>query len=86
MAAVFTFAWVVTLTALFVAASGVWGARGRSRWRAIAYLPVLILALVALAYLVAKFVYEEIVPCATVDSFYCDFDATQHRNLFGWEF
>ena len=49
-------------------------------------LPVVALFGLLLAYLVAKVIYEEIVPCVAVDRRYCDFASTQYRNLFGWEF
>ena len=86
MAGVFTVVWVATLAALVLCVKGFWSARHHKRWRALGYVPLIVLCGVVLAYLVAKLVYEEIVPCVAVDPRHCDVDSTQHRNLFGWKF
>ena len=86
MAGVFTLLFLVVGGGLFVSVAAyvsVWRGEGRpcNRW-----LPLMVLFAIPMAYLVAKVVYEEVIPCATVDATYCDFDSTQYRNLFGWEF
>jgi len=82
---------VFTVVFLLVAALVVIGVRGyvragRRRWLRNPYLPVVLVAVVLSAYLAVKVAYEEIYPCYLVDEVYCDYDSTQYRNLFGWEF
>jgi fatty acid desaturase len=86
MAAVFALAFLLVGGAFAVAAALYVGAvRDGRRHLNLFLVPVLLVGIV-LAYLIAKVVYEEVLPCATVDARYCDYDSTQYRNLFGWEF
>ena len=86
MAAVFTLLFVLVVVA-FLASLWLYHALRVDHPRAaIGCLPVVALVGLLLAYLVAKVIYEEIIPCVAVDARYCDFASTQYRNLFGWEF
>jgi hypothetical protein len=86
MAAVFTLLFVLVVVG-FVASLWLYRVLRVSNPRAAAgCLPVLAVVGLALAYLVAKVIYEEIIPCVAVDRRYCDFASTQYRNLFDWEF
>ncbi len=86
MAAVFTLAWLVVLVGFGLS---VWAAvyskreDGRVAWPAV---PLVLIFTLLLAYLAVKLMYEEILPCLTVDERYCEFSSTQYWNLFGWEF
>lgn len=83
MALVFTSLFVLAVAAMIAAIIG-WedvGAAGR-----VARGFVAVAGAVAVAVLLAKFVYEELSPCISVDRFYCDFMSTQYHNMFGWEF
>lgn len=86
MAAVFTMIWLVVLAGLVASVVGV--VRSRTDKNAYARWLVSVVAVftILLIYLVVKFVYEEIIPCMSIDDRYCDFGSTQYRNLFGWEF
>jgi hypothetical protein len=86
VAGVFTFAFVVVGVGLF---GSIWVFRNRAEWGGrwtYGCLPFVVVFGVLLAYLVTKFVDEELYPCVSVDSKYCDFDLTQYHNLFGWVF
>ncbi len=85
MAAVFSVAWLIVLAGLGLSVWAVIHSKrddGRVAWPAV---PLVLVFTLLLAYLVAKLIYEEILPCATVDPQYCAFGSTQYRNLFGWE-
>ena len=86
MAAVFTMVLLAVVAGLCLALVGCAGHRRRGGKLVNRYLPLVVLFGIAMAYLVAKVVYEELIPCLFVDAKYCDFDSTQYRNLFGWEF
>jgi hypothetical protein len=86
MAAVFTMVFLAVGAGLSMALVGYASHRRRGGKLLNRYLPLVGLYGIAMAYLVAKVVYEELIPCIFVDAKYCDFDSTQYRNLFGWEF
>ncbi len=86
MAAVFTLAWLIVLAGFGLSVWAVIRTKlddSRIAWPAV---PLVLVFTLLLAYLVAKLIYEEILPCTTVDARYCAFSSTQYRNLFGWEF
>jgi hypothetical protein len=86
VAGVFTFAFVVVGVGLF---GSIRVFRNRAEWGGrwtYGCLPFAVVFGVLMAYLVTKFVYEELYPYVAVDSKCCDFDSTQYHNLFGWEF
>ncbi|CAA9584327.1 MAG: hypothetical protein AVDCRST_MAG59-5262 [uncultured Thermomicrobiales bacterium] len=82
MGGVFVCVGLLAFAALVVLAS----AFRRGRLPRVALAVVIVPFALLLAYLVAKLLYEEIIPCVAVDPKYCDFFSTQYRNLFGWEF
>jgi hypothetical protein len=86
MAAVFTLLFVLVLVGFAALLRSYRATRIGNPRVGFGCLPVLALVGLLLAYLVAKVIYEEIVPCVAVDRRYCDFASTQYRNLFGWEF
>ena len=85
MAAVFTVLFIVGAAGFGYGMKGYLSSRGHRSRLGNRYLPVVILFGVLIAYLVAKLIYEEVIPCTFVDDRYCDFDSTQYWNLFGWE-
>lgn len=86
MAAAFTLAWLFVLGGGAISVLLYQGERSDSRRIVNRYLPLVVIFAVLLTYLVAKLFYEELIPCWTVDEYYCDYGSTQYRNLFGWEF
>ena len=86
MAAVFTLLFIIGAAGFGYAAKRYLSSRGHRRRLVNRYLPLVILFGLVMDYLVAKLIYEELIPCTFVDDRYCDFDSTQYWNLFGWEF
>ena len=86
MAAVFALLFVVTVGGFLASLRLHCDRRADDPKAGIGCLPVVALFSVLPIYLVAKVIYEEIVPCVFVDSRSCGFASTQYRNLFGWEF
>ena len=74
----FTSLFVLVIVALFAAVVG-WAAVGMAG-------SVAAVSALAVAFRLAKFVYEELYSCNAVDRFRCDFMSTQHHNMSGWEF
>jgi purine-cytosine permease-like protein len=86
VALVFTIIWLIVLVGFAISLLRFFGSKafdGRYSWKVS---PFALVFAVLLIYLVTKLIYEEILPCVTVDSKYCDFTSIQYRNLFGWEF
>ncbi|MDQ3780623.1 MAG: hypothetical protein M3354_08775 [Chloroflexota bacterium] len=86
MAAVFALLFLVAATGFFVSVGLYLLRRSHGKGAANGLLPVVGLLGLVLAYLVAKVIYEEVIPCVFMNSRYCDFSSTQYWNLFGWEF
>jgi hypothetical protein len=81
VALVFTVMWLIVLIGLANSALALYQAKvetGKLSWK---IAPIVIVFSILLVYLLTKLIYEEILPCATVDSKYCNFTSTQYRSL-----
>jgi len=86
VALVFTVVWLIVLSGFAISSFLLYQYKANHRKMSWKLSPIALVFTILLVYLVAKLMYEEILPCATIDSKYCNFTSTQYRNLFDWEF